>query len=373
MITVSLCMIVRNEEEVLARCLDSVADLVDEIVIVDTGSTDKTKEIAARYTDRIFDFEWIDDFAAARNYSFSLATQSYIMWLDADDLLFEKDREKFRQLKQTLDPRYDSVVMEYHLAFDDAGNPTAGSRRNRLVKRSKGYRWVSPIHEYLDVSDGNLYLTDIAVSHKRVGDHSARNMRIFKEKIVAEGKLEGRNLFYYANELADAGQYEEASELYQRYLSGPVDYPEDHMMACSKLAECYHNLGQPVRKLESLLMAFKYDKPRADFCCWIGYCFEAEGHYATAIYWYETALKLEKPLFHMGVQNLVCWTWMPHVQLCICYAKLGELQKAYEHNEQALSYLPEDANLLSNKRKLEAALAGKAQAGGAAGGEEPPC
>ena len=74
MITISLCMIVKNEEAVLARCLDSVKEVVDEIVIVDTGSTDKTKEIAAQYTDLVYDFAWDDNFSAARNASFARAT-----------------------------------------------------------------------------------------------------------------------------------------------------------------------------------------------------------------------------------------------------------------------------------------------------------
>lgn len=87
MITISLCMIVKDEEQVLERCLDSVKELVDEIVIVDTGSTDATKDIAARYTDRLFHFEWNHDFSAARNFSFRQATQDYILWLDADDEL----------------------------------------------------------------------------------------------------------------------------------------------------------------------------------------------------------------------------------------------------------------------------------------------
>ena len=93
--TISLCMIVKNEERVLARCLDSVADLVDEIIIVDTGSTDATKEIAARYTEQIYDFVWQDDFAAARNFSFSKASMDYIYAPDADEVLDAENRARF--------------------------------------------------------------------------------------------------------------------------------------------------------------------------------------------------------------------------------------------------------------------------------------
>ena len=73
MVSISLCMIVRDEEAVLGRCLDSVRGLMDEMILVDTGSVDRTKEIAAEYTDRVYEFTWIDDFAAARNFAFSKA------------------------------------------------------------------------------------------------------------------------------------------------------------------------------------------------------------------------------------------------------------------------------------------------------------
>ena len=119
MVSISLCMIVKNEEDVLERCLDSVADLVDEIVIVDTGSTDRTREIAARYTDKIFDFPWRDDFAAARNESFAHASMDYCMWLDADDVLLEADRAAFLELKETLDPAVSVVMAPYHTGFDE--------------------------------------------------------------------------------------------------------------------------------------------------------------------------------------------------------------------------------------------------------------
>ena len=94
--TISLCMIVKNEETTLARCLDSVVGIADEIIIVDTGSTDRTKEIAGRYTDKIFDFPWVDDFAAARNFSFSKATMEYCMWLDASDILLGADQTNLK-------------------------------------------------------------------------------------------------------------------------------------------------------------------------------------------------------------------------------------------------------------------------------------
>ena len=97
-------MIVKNEENVLARCLDSVKEIADEIVIVDTGSTDHTKEIVGRFTGKIDDFQWIDDFSAARNYAFSLATQEFILWLDADDFFAERDRQLLLDLKKTLGP-----------------------------------------------------------------------------------------------------------------------------------------------------------------------------------------------------------------------------------------------------------------------------
>ena len=87
MITISVCMIVKNEELLLAQCLDSLQNIADEIIIVDTGSTDRTKEIASRYTDKIFDFPWIHDYSAARNFAAEQASMEYIYMADADERL----------------------------------------------------------------------------------------------------------------------------------------------------------------------------------------------------------------------------------------------------------------------------------------------
>lgn len=86
----------------LARCLDSVAGIADEIIIVDTGSSDRTMDIAAQYTNQVYTYEWKEDFAAARNESFTKATQEYILWMDADDVLLPAERAKLEVLKQQL-------------------------------------------------------------------------------------------------------------------------------------------------------------------------------------------------------------------------------------------------------------------------------
>jgi glycosyltransferase involved in cell wall biosynthesis len=95
----SLCLIAKNEEAHLPACLPSVEGLLDEMIVVDTGSTDRTKEVAAQLGARVFDFPWVDSFAAARNESLRHATGDWILWLDGDELFTEADRQKFRVLR----------------------------------------------------------------------------------------------------------------------------------------------------------------------------------------------------------------------------------------------------------------------------------
>lgn len=97
----SLCMIVKNEEANLPRCLESVKGVVDEMVIVDTGSTDRTKEIAQSYGAKVYDFEWVDDFSAARNYGIDRAKGEWILVLDADEVLDAQTAIELRPILET--------------------------------------------------------------------------------------------------------------------------------------------------------------------------------------------------------------------------------------------------------------------------------
>jgi len=355
MITISLCLIVKNEQDTLDRCLSSVADLVEEVIIVDTGSTDDTKALARKYTERIYDFEWIHDFAAARNYAFAQASKEYILWLDADDVLREKDRNSLRELKETLDPAVDSVTMNYHLAFDDYGNVTASLRRNRLVKRSRGFRWIGAVHEYLEVY-GNIINSDISVTHSSVHHDSDRNLNIYEQRLAAGESFNPRDLYYFANELLDHKQYKHAVGYYEQFLDTKQGWIEDNIAACGKMADCYHGLEEPQQALAAALRSFQYDAPRGEFCCRIGFYFLQKNNVQTAIFWYKTAAETEQSPDHWGFRNLACSTWLPHLQLCVCYDRLGRHDLAYEHNEAARKYRPGDSRVLQNKVYLESIL-----------------
>lgn len=147
MITISLCMIVKNEQDVIARCLESVKNIVDEIIIVDTGSSDRTVEIASHYTQNIYHFDWIDDFSAARNFSFSKATKEYILWLDADDVIQPEHQKEFITLKQTLPHTIDVVMLPYDVAFDENNQAIHSYYRERLLKRESNFKWLGAVHE----------------------------------------------------------------------------------------------------------------------------------------------------------------------------------------------------------------------------------
>ncbi len=207
--TVSLCMIVKNEERTLARCLDSIKDLVDEMIIVDTGSTDRTKEIAAAYNAKLYDFKWIDDFSAARNFSFSKATCDYIYMADADEVIDEKNRIRFRQLLSVLDEGVEIVQMIYvnppdkNMAYNDLRE-----LRPKLFKRLRTFRFIDPIHETVALLPV-VFDSDIEILHLPEELHSKRDFEAIRKAKKRHGVLSDRLWSMYAKELFISGEKED--------------------------------------------------------------------------------------------------------------------------------------------------------------------
>ena len=209
MITISLCMIVKNEEPVLARCLDSVASMMDEIIIVDTGSTDRTKEIAAQYTSRIYDFTWGDDFSAARNYAFSLATMDYIYCPDADEYLDLENQRRFLRLKCALLPEIEIVQMNYITPPDfNTVQNCKKEPRPKLFKRLRTFSWVDPVHETIRI-DPVIYDSDIDILHHPHTMHAKRDFAMFEKAFRENRVLSEKITRMYARELYKCGDEED--------------------------------------------------------------------------------------------------------------------------------------------------------------------
>lgn len=147
--TVTLCMIVRNEERNLRDCLQPVAALFDEMVIVDTGSTDRTREIAGEFTSQVHDYPWTDDFAAARNQTLDHATGDWIFWLDADDRLAAGEIAKLRQLLQGLGTQKQAYLITTVCRPQFECEGAQHLLHYRLFRRDPLLRWKGRVHEQL--------------------------------------------------------------------------------------------------------------------------------------------------------------------------------------------------------------------------------
>lgn len=339
MVTISLCMIVKNEEAVLGRCLDSVKDAVDEIIIVDTGSSDRTKEIAAEYTDKIYDFEWVNDFSAARNEAFSKAEMDYCMWLDADDILEEKGQEKLLFWKAQADGTADVVMMDYAAGFDEEGRVTFCYERERLLKRKRGFRWEGRVHEAVPVSGKVERLALRIEHHSRKTSYGHRNLRIYEEMKEAGEPFHARDLFYYARELYYHRRYEEAVGCFLFFLEQKDAFCENQVDACRFTAYCLYALGREEKALSYLYRGLRYRTPGGELCCEIGKHFADRQNWEQAAFWYEAALHAPKKTAGGFVQE-ECYGYVPCIQLSVCYDRMGEKKKAYECHKMAGKYKP---------------------------------
>jgi len=190
--TLSLCMIVKNEQEFLPDCLESVKDIVDQMVIVDTGSVDNTVEIAKQYGAEVHHFEWCNDFSAARNESIKYATGDWILWIDADERLLP---ESIPEIKNLLKPENKPVIYKVYIrSLKKDGKNYSLSNAHRLFKNKSGIYFTGQIHEQISPSaaklkgeerDSNIYLYHIGYSltGEKAEKKNQRNQKLLKEMV----------------------------------------------------------------------------------------------------------------------------------------------------------------------------------------------
>lgn len=346
---ISLCMIVKDEEEVLERCLKSAAPLVDEIVIVDTGSKDKTKEIAHTYTQNVFDFPWNDDFAAARNEAFSHGTGDYLLWLDADDAIPAESAALFPALTEMLErDSPDFVMCPYDMVQDGSDVPAATFYRERFLKREAHPRWVGRVHECIP-PQGKEARFGFRIRHLGSNkQRGARNLRIY-QRWAAEEPLGARDKLYYGRELFYHRLYTEAAAVLQDMLHGEGWYV-NRIEACRTLALSLEALGKREEAFTVLFRSFRYGEPRAAVLCELGRLFREEKRWKDAALWYEAALACRDHSPEGDFESPACRSFVPLLGLVCCYYALGDTERARECHKKTEELAPEHPSVLFNKR-----------------------
>lgn len=353
MVTISLCLIVKNEEEVLGRCLASAVSLADEIVIVDTGSSDRTKKIAENYTNRIYDYPWQDDFASARNFSFSKAAMDYCMWLDADDVIEESDIEKILEWKKHTDGNVDVVMMPYAAEEDEQGRPVFSYYRERMLRKESGFHWEGFVHEAIAVR-GKVDYLEAVVRHRKTRPGDAdRNLRIY-EKMKRKGISFGaRETYYYARELYYHRRYTQARQYFESFLGMTGGIPEDLAEGCRLAAYCCYALNQEKDALDFLYLGLRFGVLLGELCCDIGKHFYDRGSWGHAAFWYEAARNAPKEKESCGFVRQECYGYLPCVQLSVCYDRMGDFRKAKLRHQEAGKWKPYGKEYLRNKNFFE--------------------
>ena len=233
--TISACLIVRNESLVLERCLASLSGAVDEIVVVDTGSTDATPEIAARFGARICHYEWRGDFAAARNFGIDAATCDWILIIDADEYLEAGAQTQVRTVVERTDADGVTVTQRNLLASDDLIQ-SADTQTLRLFRRREDARYEGIIHEEVGPAitrhGGRLVSAPIVIFHdgySRVttqgsGSRAERNLPLLL-KAAADAPRDPYLQYQLGTTYQQLGQLADA----QRHLAQVLDLPNEQL------------------------------------------------------------------------------------------------------------------------------------------------
>jgi len=313
-------MITKNEEAFLGQCLDSVKSIADEIIIVDTGSTDKTREIAKKFSAKIYDFKWVDDFSAARNFGIEHATKDWVLVLDADETISKEDLGRLIELIS--DENCAGCYFFIRTYVDDSNAagwvPSEGDTYKeskkasgwfathliRLFRNNKAVRFKGIVHETIDASIhslGKIKEAGFPIHHfGRLKAKEWHKKELYQK--LGQLKISQKNDFHSYSQLGiqeqELGNYEKAVELFKKSIELNKDYSKSWL-----------NLGACYLKLNKLNEA-------------------------------ESALKQAAALNPSD--------YSAHNNLGIVYSKLNKLEKAISEFQTALTLNPKSANTYFN-------------------------
>ncbi len=340
-------MIVKDEEKSLDPCLKSVQRLVKEMIIVDTGSQDATKEIALRFSDKVFYFPWNNDFSAARNFALQKATQDWILILDADELLSEKDFEKMSRLMEMHD--VDAFVLDcrnYTQRVDVAGFVSSRGDRYpesakapgfriekilRFFRNKKEYVFEGKVHETvahsIKRSGGKIFDTDVVIHHfgqlhpEKIVEKKERYVALLKKRLEEKDfgeKSEDFICWELSRELGQIGRNDEAIAYLERALALEEEYP--YLLGLGGLYLLKRRFDDAEKMLKRAVLFEPLDSAVHHN---LGVVYSEKGEYQKAIKKFERVLELNPSSANA------------YYNLGVVYTKMGKKDKAVRFFDKA--------------------------------------
>lgn len=346
MFPLSVCIIARNEEAHIEECLKRLAPYGFEVVLTDTGSTDRTIEIAGKYTDRIFHFDWCDDFSAARNFCLEKASHDWILSLDCDEYIEKLD---LSALGQCMEQRPDCTgrILIRSRFLRSGQTAFEQTRVSRLANR-RYFHFTGAIHEQLERRDNRtktVYDAPVTILHVGYDETVADMQEKCRRNIallVAQLDQEGPDPYLYfqlGQCFRRLGETEKALESFDAGLSMDIDPSLDYVKT---MVESYgYTLLDLKRNQEALGLSELYDvfATRADFVFLMGLVCMNNGLFDDAVNQFKKATTMEE--FSVDGVN----SYMADYNIGVIYECTGHPEKARTYYKKCGSYLPAEERL----------------------------
>lgn len=361
-------IICKDSEATIVETIESISKCTDFLNITDTGSTDKTKQLIEEtckklnFPYKLTDFVWVNDFAAARNFNFSQVPPEadWLVWVDSDDVIIEDVPGKLREMAKSLDPRIGAVWFPYHYAFDEFSNVTTLFIRERLLRSSFGWKWISRVHETVGSVQPCAMTKDASIIIKHISKHGDRSERNFAllEIMLKEEPQNKRVWLYMGHQFFAIGKWEKAVEWYTKFSSCQDVLPIERFQALTYSTRAALSMANPPLGIQFALNALESYPMWGESYVLLAMAYDRLGQWEKAIFWGEASKGKGWPEEVIFI-NPLDYSFNIEVSLFEAYAATGQIDKAMDCLNAALRIRP-IKELQAAKENVEEAKAREA-------------